>query len=322
MIPSIGEIVSRLESVYGFCVPNDFARVMAAIYEESWHSDGHYYSENFEAVLRPFFLLEGAISNALLDDFVLTNEFYGQSLDRRFGFLNMPPEFFPFGEVDDDGSIFGFIVHDPDAHSNGIAIGETRAAVEFLEFNRFRPISPLKMDLFLDDPITIVGERTASSLVRIFERRIASFTNELSGPWEEAQARIAMSAAARLSAVMVDSDDFPDVQSDWRFEPTLDGIGVYAPSDKFWASSELWTPPQIDSVEGECVFIESFVKMGFPATALRLIRDLNWRLAGDLRCLEAIAPLWRDIYGELGRPKLAKAVTDALVIRSEIRVEP
>lgn len=330
---SASRIREELRQVYGFQVPFAFARMLSGILDESWHPDGYRSSEIFQAEFERLLTLEGEISSTLADDFVLMNSFYGQRLGRRFGFLNMPPEFFPFGEDESAGRLYGFVVHDPDTFLAERPIAEFSVLADDLEFNKIRPISPLRRNLFLCGSAAIAAEDSKSGLKRILlrkaeEARIGESVAEVAATGRSLGyigGTLEADTAARLIALLESEEEVltestHPVDAGWKHEDTLDGLGVFAASEMFWASRDLWDPPGFDCDADELAFIESFLKMKFPATALRLIRDLHWRRAGDFVLFESLVPLWRETYLEMKRPSLAMAVTDALNFRRKLLV--
>lgn len=325
------EVIEKLFEVYGFTVPPDFAEILLWIYDNSWHSDGYYSSEIFQGNLHSFLKFEGEISAALMDSFIWQNEFYEQNINRNFAYLNLPFEFFPFAEDEELSKIYGFMFHE----TENVFIGECDVTAESLDEARYRPILTQKPKLKIDSPIRQIGHDTLSAFEFIFQRKLKMMSDFLEINLQNLtetdrkscffERKIALDKANEIMGLfgkqMTESfcssnDNSIYIQHDWQFEETLDGIGVYAPAEKFWAKKELWEVPNLKTIDEEITFIRSFLEMGFPATALRIIRDRYWQNAEKAGYFAQIAPLWKEIYTALNRPLLAKSVDKSLEFRT------
>jgi hypothetical protein len=106
----------------------------------------------------------------------------------------------------------------------------------------------------------------------------------------------------------------PKIPTDWRFEPTADGIGVLAHQSQFLPDFVYSPTLSFKTLEEEMGFINNFLQQGFPATALWIIREKYW--AGSYeRPFPELAPTWAKIYEALNRPLLVKRVLAALAQR-------
>lgn len=327
------EINEKLFEIYRFRVPPEFAEIILWAYDNSYHSDGYYFSEIFQGYLQSFLKFEGEISAALMDGFIWQNEYYEQNIDRNYAFLNLPFEFFPFAEDPELGKIYGFIFHETEkAH---IFIGECSAVPDSLDEARYRHNLKQKLKLKIDSPIRQIGHDTQTAFEFIFQRKLkemSDFLNDNSRSLTETdrnycfyERKTALDKAnevrslfgKKLAENVAFSDDnsFP-IRESRQFEQTFDGLGVYAPPEKFWAKKELWEMPELKTVEEEIAFIRSFLEMGFPATALQIIRDSYWQNFEKEGYFAEISTLWMEIYTALNRPVLANSVRKALEFRS------
>lgn len=325
------EISEKLSNVYGFRVPLDFAEVLLLAYDNSWHSDGYYSSEGIQSYFNSFLSFEGEISAVLTDSFIWLNEYREQPISRNFAFLNLPFEFFPFGEDEELGKIYGFILQDA---SESIAIGECSASIDSLETLRYLSLITPKSKLKIESPIKQIGRDTQSAFEFIFQRKLKIMSNflvdNLKNLNESEQnyrffgRKMTLNKANETMALFgkklnqnysESSETFQPVRQSWQFEETLDGIGVFAPTEKFWAKKERWEAPVLKQIDDELTFIRSFLQFDYPATALRIIRDNYWENSEKEGYFAQLAPLWAEIYEALNRPLLAKSVKTALEFR-------
>ncbi len=334
------EISEKLFNLYGFRVPPDFAEILLLAYEDSWHPDGYYSSEGFQAYLQSFLAFEGDLSRSFMtDSYVWRNEFYEQTINRNLCYSNLPFEFFPFGEDEELGKLFGFIVHTPQLTAENLPIGECSVAAEMLEYSRYKPIFPRELPVKVSSPINEIGNDTQSAFEYIFQRKLQKMSDDFSESANREliyERKMALDKANQTMALRGKklSENYvppnlqpPPISADWHFdpfdwdsdlewhfEPTKDGIGVIAPRQLFWEIG-LFDAPRLKTVEEDIDFIRGYLGVRFPATALRMIRDIYWEKSHIEGYFARIAPLWAEIYEALNRPILAKRVKTALEYR-------
>jgi hypothetical protein len=112
------------------------------------------------------------------------------------------------------------------------------------------------------------------------------------------------------------SPEFPG----YRFEPSDDGVGVFAPAGAFAEYSAHFLPrgernsPAVeDSIANSIADVQSHLDAGYPASALLALRK-TYRSAkaryhvDEDNLIDCAFPLWHRCYVDLGRPLLAESV--------------
>jgi len=301
------EIIENLSTAYGFRIPRDFAAVILHVCESASLAD-----ETFGEYLD--FMLEFWFS-----DKILTGETVEDVNDcGYFGYNTVPMEFFPFAGTGVAGIALGFVIHAPEIVVEDYPIGEfypagsgvyrlgetTRNAFEFLLARGLEWSS-------IEYKTKHYGEEISDKTLNYFKL-------------SEQEAQQKIFALSKLLNVNPHNFDIPEnygtrqivpkIPTDWRFEPTADGIGVLAHQAKFSPIFNYSQVPKFNDLGKELKFIQNILQQGFPATALWIIREKYW--SGHFaRPFAEIAPTWAKIYEALDRPLLAKRVFEAVKFR-------
>ncbi len=301
------EIIKNLSTAYGIQIPRDFANVILHVHEQA-SLQGERFGEYLD------FMFEFWFSDKILTDKIVEDaNDYGY-----FGYNTVPIEFFPFAGTGVAGIALGFVIHAPEIEVEDYPIGEfypagsgvyclgdtTRNAFEFLLARGLKCNS-------VEYKTEHYGEEVSDKMLNYFKLA-------------EQEARQKIFALSMLLNVNQDKlmipknygihQIVPKTPTDWRFEPTADGIGVLAHQSKFSPIFNYSQVPKFNDLDEELKFIKQILQQGFPATALWIIREKYW--AGHFeRPFAEITELWAKIYEVLNRPMLAKRVFEAVKFR-------
>lgn len=262
-------------------------------------------------------LIEFALSREDLeasecDDFLFPGFYWGGSTLKFFGFEacdsgrypGVPPEFFPFARLGQDGIYYGYVIHAPELSINP-SIG-------------------------IFDPIPCEGCEGVKLLGNNFEDALDKLLSEALEFYSTDEELQTIDAIASFLNVQPNLDKrnprymeyhdsiLPVIPPGWHYEPSSDGIGVLAPHEAFIPNSptcESWSfdvsqgkgYPIIQDVEAALQFTEECFERNAPASALFVLRELYWR-SGDERLFIQSKELWKNAYSQLGRPLLSNVV--------------
>lgn len=210
-----------------------------------------------------------------------------------------PPEFLTLGAMGVDGVQYGFIVRAPELSTTDYPVGE------------FSPID--------GDPIALLGSTFVEAVENLASEAMSFREDDdspLSSEGEAALADITMLFGIAPSAKKAerrytrggDAKPLPvDIPNGYKFQKTLDGIGVLAPRSAF-ASETI----KVDACDAAATLATAsdLLKADAPASALAVLRDNWWSNSGP--AANQVASMMASAYGALQRPGLAQVAKQSM----------
>ena len=282
---TVSEVQDWLTQVYGFPVPELFARFVQTV--------STFMEEGYE---NPYDYLGWELSPAQCLGSKKTGS-TGHKIAKRYPLT--PIELFSFGWSGADGEHYGYLIHAPELNQTDNPIVE------------YGPMNDFGMNLIGKD--TQSGLEGLLSLVLEFEYAKALHKhNELS-------AILGLYPSMEKASWYQNYRTFaPLVPEDWRYEPSSDKVGVLAPAEKFSPEHDIAIAqlnyrqkPHHILPQEILETAQNFLSEGYPATALAIIRECYWQRS-DADNYSQYAPLWQQAYIDLDRQLLADTVDDLI----------
>jgi hypothetical protein len=307
------KVFEKLSNLYGFRVPRDFVKILLHVYAAAPSAaDDSATDSNFLYYLNFMFDLEGAIAKEFFD-----YSDWEDTMNWHFAYVNFPFELFPFGGPGIDGISYGFVVHAPELEAEDYPVGEfcpadgegvfrlgenTRRGFEFMIARALKHLSPEAVNAFYENKLTENDQiywadyrkrarRKAEGLAKLLD--IDPFNCKVEKKYRSRKVK-------------------PKIPKGWRLETSWDGIGALAPKDKFAPDFGHSDIPDFENIDEELNFVRDFLRRGFPATALWVMRENYWDSSFNEKYFAQLAPLWAESYEALNRPLLAERVFAAL----------
>ncbi|NJK88059.1 MAG: hypothetical protein HC923_00805 [Myxococcales bacterium] len=200
--------------------------------------------------------------------------------DPEVSVLHVPVEVRPFASAGLEGPHYGAVVPMPE-------IGETQSPIVRFE----------------DDGRMVVFARSADEMLR---RLLETRLEDDEDADVELLRRIAEVLRLPPVAERAPSDLRLPIPLGYRFAPTHDGIGVYAPAAR-------WRQPEDPYREGLTLaevqkLVDRLTHDGQWGSALVLLKNACYLGRRDASVWRMLGSMWADTYARLGREELAKEV--------------
>lgn len=203
-----------------------------------------------------------------------------------------PPELVPFARLGADGVHYGFVVRTPEIPSSDYAVGE---------------LSPMD-----GDPVALVGKGFLEAMENLASEHLDMLEDE-----QPADAAIRRSTckllgispstrwAERRYTRDGDARPIPVTRArGYKFEPTLDGIGVLAPESAFLSHST----PEADSPAKALAAARAHMKNANHGAALVVLKNAWWNFSFKPEVIAKLAPPMSECYNALLRPAFAAVI--------------
>jgi hypothetical protein len=206
-------------------------------------------------------------------------------------YSSTPFEIFPILRYGGDGIHWGPMVHAPELELEDYAWAEH---------------NPCEYSSYL------LGSNSSDAIEQILSDNLGRLASSDEDPLNEAGFIREISTMLSLAPSASKARDLsqwvfplvvPLVPTGWHYVATSDGVGVLAAASAFCSEvPECWGSGSLD----ECMErVQSYLRQGYPATALGIIREFHRKAMPGL---EDLAPQWMEIYTQLNRPLLAREV--------------
>jgi hypothetical protein len=308
-IPTDTAICERLSAIYGFPIPLPLAPLIRLALQR----DG---VDNREHNRKP-----DPVSFITVFDFMFEFDtrfervlHKRRTLPHRLRYIATSPEYFALTWLGVDGISRGYLVHTPELAHPDYPIVE------------FQPVS--------NDGLMLLGATTRSGLEASLSRELAWWMSSDKGfsprrpKWEAILRRISTKYDIQpnphkdppISARFV-----PEIPHGWRYEPTIDGVGVLAPATAFSPYPPViadWNEPLQPVIQSAQRALDD----GYPATALHGLRATYHHYASlhpkQHPHMRRLLKLWQAAYILLERPLLATVIQrEILPLWSEKRAK-